>query len=259
MATKPPTSYGNSRDIDWSSRIFRTASPRNLSISGHCRASTEATATRPAAQEGFWFCLARVYGVFLYGFYSILSFNLIWYDIKLYYFIYVYICIIIVYVIMFHILVWCCWWVLITIYSKQLGFSKLEACSSQRMWHIQPYSNTCSKCFWVARCVKKNYSYTYQKLYRPGIWKLNCSHLVDAKSLWSSLHIPWKRHKTRLPTFSGPPMAACFFLKCGFCPEEWCNCHPLSTLGFPYMGVPNNGWFMMENPLKLEDLEGPLF
>ena len=28
---------------------------------------------------------------------------------------------------------------------------------------------------------------------------------------------------------------------------------------FPKIGVPQNGWFIMENPIKMEDLEVPLF
>ena len=34
---------------------------------------------------------------------------------------------------------------------------------------------------------------------------------------------------------------------------------PQSKWGFPKIGVPQNGWFIMENPIKMDDLGVPLF
>ena len=47
------------------------------------------------------------------------------------------------------------------------------------------------------------------------------------------------------------------------CHVSFRECIPNLTIGniwgFPKIGVPQNGWFRMENPIKMDDLEVPLF
>ena len=40
---------------------------------------------------------------------------------------------------------------------------------------------------------------------------------------------------------------------------SWFHPHWLVIWGFPYMEVPQNGCFIRENPIKMDDLEVPQF
>ena len=41
--------------------------------------------------------------------------------------------------------------------------------------------------------------------------------------------------------------------------SSYCNINRKDIWVFPKIGVPQNGWFIMENPIKIDDLRVPLF
>ena len=60
-----------------------------------------------------------------------------------------------------------------------------------------------------------------------------------APCVWQPWHCCWWRGEARRS-----------------CKQPWCN-FIAATWVFPKIGIPQNGWFKMENPIRMDDLGGP--
>ena len=71
----------------------------------------------------------------------------------------------------------------------------------------------------------------------------------------SSTH--WGVFSVAFQRFGGPPRRV--VIKCVFSlgPRWWKS--PRNKWVFPKIGASQNGWFIMENPIKMDDLGVPLF
>ena len=69
--------------------------------------------------------------------------------------------------------------------------------------------------------------------------------------------LPKLRRRSSCPTFFGPPRIA-DETKPGNETNGSID-YRSSKWVFPKIGIPQNGWFMMENPIKIYDLGVPLF
>ena len=92
---------------------------------------------------------------------------------------------------------------------------------------------------WLYICI---YIYIYVYIY-IYIYIYICSYLTFMTFM---IRVPPRQHQRRLDRRPGDPLRL-FILRQAV--MWW----------FPKIGVPPNGWFIMEHPIKMDDLEVPLF
>ena len=104
-------------------------------------------------------------------------------------------------------------------------------------------------CFFVWDCWSTlKVMLSYLGMFVVGTWIANIDSLVNASWNYPSVSF-W------------PPMGNYSLPKsnCFRSPGSYGRCFNILVWVFPKIGIPQNGWFIMENPIKMDDLGYPYF